>query len=503
MASVDGAKLGSAFSWSFDVDLSPPVVTGFTPAYAAPNAPLNGKVVFQFKTVLAPGYLTASNITYTRDYGGDPVQFSFSQSGNTVTVTPDRLLLRDAGYVVKLNGYVVDVLGNGGFVSSAASFVVDPGLFGAAVHPPYGSISSVGAAGDINGDWRDDTVVVVPDPSKPRVIYSLAVRLQKPDGTLADPVWIATGLGDSGCPPTSVAIGDIDGDGRKDVVVAFKGCGLDVFRQMPDGSLVLSNSLVSLQSNQVRLADFDRDGKLEILAIGWRDTQAALWHWNPGWTFSLIASPPVEYFGDTDLAIGDLNGDGRLDFAVSSRETAPDKALAVVLQKPDGTFAAPVYMTPNPAGAVRSVAIADFNGDGRQDLLVTFGGVSKMGIMLQQADGTLGPIHSFATYDTPTAFLVTDIDGDGRPDLVVQHGGIVGIFIQRPDGSLSTEDLYSGTGSEIGSFMLADLNGDGRKDLVFGGSFMPRLPPVVAASQAKTGAITLSTLQKAVKDATK
>src|SRR5262245_22865225 len=135
------------------------------------------------------------------------------------------------------------------------------------------------------------------------------------------------------------------------------------------------------------------------------------------------------------VAVGDLNGDGDLDLAVTneyqtcSGEWGPGK-VSVLLGNRDGTFRAPTSYASGGFQA-RSVAVGDLNGDGKLDVVVANScpddghgtcpaGSGQIGVLLGNGDGTLqAVVPYYSGGGLPNAVALADLNGDGHPDLVV------------------------------------------------------------------------------------
>jgi hypothetical protein len=167
----------------------------------------------------------------------------------------------------------------------------------------------------------------------------------------------------------------------------------------------------------------------------------------------------------------------------------------VFLQQPDGSFAAPSYLTADPTWGATGVAIGDVNGDGRNDVVLAGGGNTPTFIYVyyQAANGTLGPAVPVSSYDIPAAVRIADIDGDGRKDVVVSHNAwsAVGVYLQQADGSLAPEVLYdASSGNNPQSMAVGDVNRDGRPDIIIEGEVLIQKPPsAYAAAGALPGPV--------------
>src|SRR5437667_420699 len=187
----------------------------------------------------------------------------------------------------------------------------------------------------------------------------------------------------------------------------------------------------------------------------------------PTSSVALSASSVHAGSNPTSAAVGDFNGDGKLDLAVAN---AGSKNVSVLLGNGDGTFKAPVnFGAPGP----QSVAVGDFNGDGKLDLAVTNAGVS---ILLGHVNGTFQAPMSYGTKGAPTSVAVGDFNRDGKLDLVVANlvnnsggAGSMGVLLGNGDGTFQPVVNY-GLGSNPDSVAIGDFNGDGKLDLAVANS---------------------------------
>lgn len=464
-----GNALAQATSWSFDVDATGPFLVQATPADGATEVALDTAIVLRFSETIDPASLPAGTVWLNT--GGSDVPFTQTIAGDTLTLRPASPLQRGQRYDLRLFGSLRDLAGNTMGSDLALSFSTNAGRFAAPVTLANVGIVEAVAVGDVNADGRADVVFSTGYTADAAQAFKLLVRLQQSDGSLAAARVLDT-RAEYVCPPRSVIIGDLDGDGRNDVLLGADGCGIQVFRQGSDGVLRASSFMDSTVSGRLRLADFNGDGRPDLASGGYYGTALRVWLQAVDGTLALHASPAFDYAGGGDLDVGDVNGDGRPDLVASSASGDASRAIGVVLQNADGSFAPVAYRSVVPVQNVRAVAVGDVNGDSRHDIVVTYGGngEGRVGVMLQQADGSLRALSTLPSYEIPSQLEIADVNGDGRRDVVVAHNGwmAIGVHLQQADGTLGAEIRYPGPYGNFnpGAMALGDVNGDGRVDVV-------------------------------------
>jgi hypothetical protein len=307
-----------------------------------------------------------------------------------------------------------------------------------------GSWPEAVAIGDLTGDGRNDVALVTSYYGDPTNDYKLFVFAQRPDGTLAQPVRYPT-LGTYTQKPETVAVGDVNGDGRIDVVVGNNGMGLGVFLQNAAGALDSVDLHPTPDSERVRVGDVNGDGRYDIVALG---TNLSVLRQQPDGTLAPPVTYSVPHGGRDDLELRDVDGDGRTDVVVMSGQTYAIPNLSVLHQQPDGTLGglASYFIGSNIYS--NGAGVGDVTGDGRADVVLSYGGnipFSGLAVFPQRPDGTLAPPTSVPTYDIPTPVEVADVDGDGREDIAVAHSGWskLGVYLQNAGGTLDPDDLYT------------------------------------------------------------
>jgi hypothetical protein len=176
------------------------------------------------------------------------------------------------------------------------------------------------------------------------------------------------------------------------------------------------------------------------------------------------------------VAVGDLNGDGHLDIVVTSQSNGDAGftwRVNVLLNVGDGTFAAPAsYAVSGPYTPY--MAVGDLNGDGKPDVAITNAsggdaGPFSIDVLLNNGDGTLAaPNHNFIS-GSPQGLVLADVDGNGRNDLVVAFitfptDAGVAVLLNQGGGAFGAPRTFS-VGTHPSGIAAGDLNHDGRIDL--------------------------------------
>jgi hypothetical protein len=309
-----------------------------------------------------------------------------------------------------------------------------------------GSWPEAVAIGDVNGDGRNDVILTTSYYNDPDNDYKLFVFIQDDSGALSTPVLYPTNGGYTNKPET-VSIGDVNNDGLYDVIVGNDGTSIEIFHQTSSGDLSVSTVISTPYSLKIRAGDLNGDGLTDIAGIGWGGTEVGVFLQDSSGTLSLSGAYYAPHGGYDDLELGDVNGDDLTDIVVMSGQGYAYDNLAVLTQDGSGSFNAAAYYDLGGDELTRGVGIGDVTGDEKSDVVVSYGGNqpnSNIAVFTQLSDGTLDDPISMSSNDVPESLDVADITGDDRPDVIVLHGGwrALGVYTQEKDGTLATEVTF-------------------------------------------------------------
>ena len=283
-------------------------------------------------------------------------------------------------------------------------------------------------AADIEGKGYLD--LVVPYASNGTTVTTgLLIFKGNGDGTFQAPMSIPT------TDPISFTVGDLNGDGKPDIAI-MESSGLNILLNKGDGTLEAPAVYPAFSTGN-----------------------------------SANALLPLSQ----QLAVGDFSGDGKADLAVSAKDASSNPIVAIYQNAGNGTFDNP-FAASGVAGArlISALAFAgngtppqpaDLNGDTHTDLVeITASGM--LGVSLNDGNGGFSSTTSYSAV-SPRGLAVADFNGDGKQDIAVVENNHVSIYANNGDGTLSTPTDFSlpPADTEPVEVVVADFDGDGKPDL--------------------------------------
>ena len=297
-------------------------------------------------------------------------------------------------------------------------------------------------------------------------------------------------LQSGGTHPKGVVVADFNGDGKLDIAVSnfdqntitvFLNSGSGVFAPPTTAPIITRvqlNDSLGLNIGSMVVGDFNKDGKPDLVVSTIAGNQASIVLLGNG-DGTFTQQPPIpSSFGFFRAKAVDLNGDGNLDLVF-----ALNGGIGISMGNGDGTFGAMTGLSPASfPGTYFGLAVADFNGDGKLDIAATdfgsfFGGLGTLVFYAGNGDGTFatGTAVSLEISSFPGSLSSGDFNGDGKQDLLV--GFPASAFIVPGNGDGTFDQSFDHLGFVyFGNFttfttnavtvLAADLTHSGKSDAV-------------------------------------
>jgi len=343
------------------------------------------------------------------------------------------------------------------------------------------------AIGDLDGDGKPDLAVT----NNGSGINTVSVfRNTSATGVISSASFAAKVDFTTGTSPMGVAMGDLDGDGKPELAVTNSGsssASVSVFRNTStEGTLSFDSKVdfaVGVNPRSIAIGDLDGDGKPDLVTANGDNassTISLLRNISTVGTLSFATKVNLTSAGTAyGVAIGDLDGDGMPDLAVANHNiytVSVFRNISAVGVITSSSFAAKVDLTVGKYPY--SVAIGDLDGDGKPDLATANSGTTTVSVLRNASElGSLS-FDAMADFDTgtgssPYGIAIGDLDGDGKPDLAATNYtlGTVSVFRNISTagaittGSFDTKVDYS-TGLSPYYVAIGDIDGNGKPEMV-------------------------------------
>ncbi|HEY6272858.1 MAG TPA: choice-of-anchor D domain-containing protein [Terriglobales bacterium] len=288
---------------------------------------------------------------------------------------------------------------------------------------------------------------------------SISTQAQTPLFTAQPPISVGTN-------PEGVVTADFNLDGNADVAVSNDGSSsITVLLGNGHGGYSAAPTISGnmLFPGPLAVGDFNNDGKPDLAVTNSGNNTVTIWLGNGDGTFTLGGSPIAVGSDPQGIVAGDFNRDGKVDLAVANNVS---QTISILLGNGNGGFAPASPPTLSDTTQPYALAVADFNRDGKLDI-VSVGALSNsLSVFLGNGDGTFEPSVSTAGFPADNGVAVADFNKDGIPDVAASSQiGYVSIFLGNGDGT-----FHAASGSPISSpgeplgVVAGDFNRDGNPD---------------------------------------
>jgi hypothetical protein len=325
------------------------------------------------------------------------------------------------------------------------------GSFGPRIDLPIGGSQSTAggvALADLNGDGRLDIITSSYVDGKVSVFQNFCSLGTITANSFGPRVDIPVNGG-----PVTLAVQDLDGDGWPDIVTgSFYSSTVSVLRNLGDAGIITSNSFASqvdypvgTNARWVAIADLDGDGKPDVVSVNYNDGSGMMSVLRntstPGSITINSFAPQVEFAtlpDDGAVAIGDLDGNGKPDVVIASgasgqvisvfRNTSTQGSITTNSFAPRADFAA--------GGWANGVALGDLDGDGKPDVAAVMQLPSHLSVFRNTSTpgsfttSSLAARLDLTSGTNPYGVAIGDLDGDGRPEIIFanNNGATISIY---------------------------------------------------------------------------
>ncbi|HWP81242.1 MAG TPA: FG-GAP-like repeat-containing protein [Bacteroidota bacterium] len=417
-------------------------------------------------TINGSGFATAtvSNAVYFGGVKATVTNASLSSLTVTVPAGADYGPIRVTNLITGLTGSTAQFF----MPTYSGGGNITTGAFAAKADSITGGSPEGVAVGDIDGDGKPDVVVANFGSNTVSVFRNTTASGSL---TFASKVDLTVGSG-----PYDVALGDIDGDGKLDIVTGNYSAGtISVLRnQSPVGGISFAPKVDSLAGSEpysVAIADFNRDGKLDIVAANYSTlTVSVLRNQSSPGSISLQSRVPfASGNGLYPVAVGDIDGDGAADIVVTNQSDNNVSVLRNTSTPSTISFAARVnFVTGTTPGGI---GIGDLDADGKLDLVIANRNSNTISLLRNTSSigaPSFAPKADSTTGSYPASVALGDINGDGKLDVVVTNASsyTLSVFRNTSSGSISLSSRVDfATGIYPWGVIVADLTEDGKPDI--------------------------------------
>lgn len=350
------------------------------------------------------------------------------------------------------------------------------------------------ATDDLNGDGKKDIVVANEGDGTLSIFRNKNTPYVIADSSFTSKTDINTGTGTM---PESIVLSDVDGDGKKDIIISYYNNKL--VSVLKNNTVTNSTTFsfaakvdiaIGFYTHSISLGDIDGDGKPDLVVANYDAGAVTIWkNTTSGSTIAFTIAANLYTGGNpSSVTIGNINGDSHNDLAIVIHDRGELDIFRNLITTNGGgintaSFAAPFILQTE--YSPYSVKIADLNADSKPEILVTnIGGNSMVSIFQNTTTSTtalsFNPRVNFATGNHPYSLDVADLDGDSKPDLILANWfntGLVSLLRNNWSSGTSLNGLSFTarvdlpTGSNPESVSTTDMDNDSKPDIVIANSY--------------------------------
>lgn len=320
-----------------------------------------------------------------------------------------------------------------------------------------------GALGDFNEDGKND--LVISNPST----HSVTLYVGNGDGTFK--------VGSSFVASTAAEVrsADFNSDGNLDLAIGSPVGGGSAFDSLlimfgnGDGSFKAATSYDTGDSpDRIDMGDLNSDGYQDIIVNDYFEPAGLVLLGNSNGTFKAGISFTLSTGNQTAVRLYDVNKDGKLDY-VSSSYTSPQSYIFIGLGNGDGTFQSKINVGTNSGGnnQWQEPAMGDVDGDGDIDIVVAGGTLNEVAVFLGNGDMTFKARVTYAAGTSPFSSKLIDTNNDDVLDIIATTtDGRASIYLGNGNGTFKARTSYS-VGTVGSNIITGDVTGDGVEDFTF------------------------------------
>ncbi len=304
-------------------------------------------------------------------------------------------------------------------------------------------------AGDLDGDGKADLVAANYENN------SITVALSSTAGNLVTyPV---------GSNPKFVKIGDLNSDGKPDLAVANRGSGnLSIFLNNGNGSFTATPEINGMSyPSSIAIGDFNGDGKADLVVANSGLYNILVVSGNNDGTFNSTFNVIDSYPDRCPVSVvtGDFDKDGKIDFAVANLVSF---TVNVFRNNGNGTFQRSTFAV---GTCPMAITVGDFDGDKFLDIAVANYEDNTVSVLMNNTSGGFLPSITSPVGRLPNALLAGDFNCDGKDELAVSNtgSGFLSVLSRQSSGQFSRNDLPSDI--DLSAVTIGDFNGDGKLDI--------------------------------------